>query len=87
VRRSQILRDLKRLAVMKCQVAALRSTVSHRTEINAKKASDHAADLLLQLDFIRVSLKKGFHTFSSKRLCILIIVLIFIRACFGGFGL
>jgi hypothetical protein len=53
VRRSQILRDLKRLAVMKCHVAALRSTVSHRTEINAKKVSDQAADMLLQLDFIK----------------------------------
>lgn len=55
VRRSQILRDLKRLAGMKCHVAALRSAVSHRAEIDPKKVSDQAADLLLQLDFIRVS--------------------------------
>lgn len=54
VRRSQILRDLKRLAVMKCHVAALRSAVSHRTDIDPKKVSDQAADMLLQLDFIKV---------------------------------
>ncbi|KAF3324042.1 BAG family molecular chaperone regulator 8 [Carex littledalei] len=53
VRRSQILRDLKRLAVMKCHVGALRSAVSHRTDIDPKKVSDQAADMLLQLDFIK----------------------------------
>jgi hypothetical protein len=81
VRRSQILRDLKRLAVMKCHVAALRLAVSHRTEIDAKRVSDQAADLLLRLDFISVSfiyIYKGFHTFSTKRLWISVIVLIFV---------
>jgi hypothetical protein len=67
VRRSQILRDLKRLAVMKCHVAALRLAVSHKTEIDAKRVSDQAADLLLRLDFISVSLYIYIKVFTHFR--------------------
>lgn len=55
VRRSRILRELKHLASIRSHLAVLRSSLSDKARISPKALYQRAADLLLQLDSIRVN--------------------------------
>ncbi|KAL0926616.1 hypothetical protein M5K25_002855 [Dendrobium thyrsiflorum] len=55
VRRSQTLRDLKRLASIKSSASALRSSISGDADAEPEAISHEAMDLLLQLDSIQSS--------------------------------
>ncbi|XP_020702521.1 BAG family molecular chaperone regulator 8, chloroplastic [Dendrobium catenatum] len=55
VRRSQTLRDLKRLASIKSSASALRSSISGDADAELEAISQEAMDLLLQLDSIQSS--------------------------------
>ncbi|KAH0469172.1 hypothetical protein IEQ34_002404 [Dendrobium chrysotoxum] len=55
VRRSQTLRDLKRLASIKSSASALRSSISGDADAEPEAISQEAMDLLLQLDSIQSS--------------------------------
>ncbi|PKA64946.1 BAG family molecular chaperone regulator 8, chloroplastic [Apostasia shenzhenica] len=55
VRRSQTLRDLKRLAAFKSDAAALRSLISGESRMEPEILSQKVMDLLLQVDFIQSS--------------------------------